>query len=266
MTVCIQKKGWSSRYSVSCEVPQILSAIQVLYGNAVSESFEQTLDKEITIVPVDEKYQIEFNGHLMSTDSPVQALIDLLFEDVIYSPTFLPLHGGAVAIDGRVQILLASTGTGKTTLTAYLTQKGYPYLNDDCVLIDMDTLCAVPNCTPLHLRPESLSVLQQYGCHLDCKEMNVEKIHRFLYMPESTVTAPLPIGNIFLLERSEQGNHCEQIPAVEAVQLLMGSMISPSAIDKTRLQCAINLSKKCKRLVFNDMAYVEEYLRGQGEA
>lgn len=69
-----------------------------------------------------------------------QATIDHLIDDhiaprIIATGQELVLHGSAVAIDGRLVILLGQTGSGKSTLGASLHAQGHRLLGDDAVVI-----------------------------------------------------------------------------------------------------------------------------------
>lgn len=50
----------------------------------------------------------------------------------------LPVHAGAVGIDGMAWLILASKGGGKSTSLLLLEQAGYPVLTDDLSIIDPD--------------------------------------------------------------------------------------------------------------------------------
>lgn len=206
-------------------------------------------------------YQVQCNGQTILTDSPVQTLQNILFEETDYQNTLFPLHGGAIETGGYAHLFLAPTHAGKTTLIAYLTKQGYPYINDDRILIDMDTLCVLPDPSPIHLRPESIPVLERYGCTVNGREIRIENIHRIAYMPQKIATAELPIGNIFFIERSPTENDCREISRDETVRLLLAGLISPKANDVSRLKCAIRLATRCKKLIYSDMRYVSNLLK-----
>jgi len=46
-------------------------------------------------------------------------------------------HGGAVAVEGGAVAFLASSGVGKSTLTTAFARRGYPFLSDDCLHLDL---------------------------------------------------------------------------------------------------------------------------------
>ena len=46
-------------------------------------------------------------------------------------------HGGAVAVKGEAIAFLASSGCGKSTLTTAFARRGYAFLSDDCLHLDL---------------------------------------------------------------------------------------------------------------------------------
>ncbi len=52
-------------------------------------------------------------------------------------PELLWLHAGAAALDGFAIVLCGAWGSGKSTLVGHLCQKGWAYLSDDIVPIDL---------------------------------------------------------------------------------------------------------------------------------
>lgn len=259
MTIRIHRVGATKDFAVISDDLLFLEKVAELHG--VTQSGIPNDDNIlIRVGQVDGHHQVQCNGQTILTDSPVQALQNILFEETDYQKTLFPLHGGAIETGGFAHLFLAPTHAGKTTLIAYLTKQGYPYINDDRILIDMDTLCVVPDPSPIHLRPESVPVLARYGCTVEGREIRVENIHRIAYLPEKIATAELPIRNIYFIERSERENSCRDIPRDEAVRLLLAGLISPKANDINRLKCAIRLASRCKKLVYSDMQYVSNLL------
>ena len=243
-----------------------MHALKALFKNSRFLLTPEEDSKKIIIANIDGQHHIFFDKCDLRTDSPVQTIINILFEKATYVSSLLPLHGCAVEVDGKAQLFLARTGTGKTTLTAYLSHKGYPYINDDCILIEMDSLSVVPNQAPIHIRPDSIRVLKRYGCAVNGTEINIEHIHRVIYTPKISVKKPLSIGSVCYLVRNESENFCTSVQPVDAVQLIMSSLASPTANDIRRLQCAIQLAHQCKLVTYADMNYVVELLRKEGHS
>ena len=257
----IKNKGWAQAYDIGCKERDVLDTLATLFGYDISQDVpcgEPTI--KITVDIVNDCYRLRCNGYELFTSSPIQEILNIIFRETDFSPFIFPMHAGAVEANGKAHLFLAKTGMGKTTLTAYLTKQGYSYVNDDCILINMNTLYVVVDSSSLHLRPESISVLNHYGYEISGTEVKTEGIHRIVYTPQCTKSDFLPIGNIFFLERSQSENFCQPMPKEKAVQQLMESLISPKANDINRLKCAIRLAEYCKRLVYSDMQYVADLL------
>jgi hypothetical protein len=76
---------------------------------------------------------------LLTGADPEQAALGLLLSVLPLSlPLFglEPLHGSAVAADGRALLLLGASGTGKSTLASRLSGLGWRFLADDACGID----------------------------------------------------------------------------------------------------------------------------------
>lgn len=262
MNLCIWKKGWAHQYVVSCDISEVLDALQALYPVNSMTDIPKLKSKIISVSFKDNQYRVCLDGRMTLSNFPIQTISNFLFQDVRYLPTLFPLHGGAIAVADHVQIFLASTGTGKTTLTAFLVNKGCPYLNDDYVLIEMDTLSVIPNCSPLHLRPESIPILKRYGCDIQGTEVKMETERRIAYLPKNTVKEPLQIGRIFILDHNVTENSYERLSPVRTVQCLLANSLSFTTNGVEKLQCAIKLANRfpCIRLRYTDLNFVADYI------
>ena len=90
---------------------------------------------------------------------PIQYLENLLYATLIPEEDVLALHGAAVAKDGKATLLLASTTSGKSTLTAFLWQAGYEYITDDEIFITCKDLMVQPIRKNLSLRQGGFDLL-----------------------------------------------------------------------------------------------------------
>ena len=263
MKVYLSRKHARPCFCIESDNEKHIDAFKTLY-NASDKASDETPCVCIVIKSFHDRYLLSYGGGQIETDAPLQAALNIVFENTVYSPGILPLHAGAVEVNGRAFVFIAPTGTGKTTLVAYLAHKGYPYISDDRALVDMDTLDVAIDITPLRLRPESFPVLRGCGCAVEGKEVNIENIRRIVYTPEAVASGDLPIGGLFFIERSGGGENCRApIPRGEAVQMIMRSQLSPGDAGSGRLKCAIKLAANCERLVYSDMGYVYGLLAGE---
>ncbi len=261
-SLLISKPRSSPTYVVFSNDNSVINAISTLLGNSSKMFFNSLRFTSITVLKLcNNLYLLDIHGKRIKTKCPVQTIENILFSETVFDFSVFPLHGGAIEAGGKAHLFLAPTHAGKTTLITCLTQKGYPYINDDRILIDMDTLGIVPDVTPIQLRPESIPILKQYGYSINGNEIQIENIHRIVYLPENIVSSELQIGNIFFIERSQSENFYVNIQKDEAVRLLMTGLLSPKAYDGNRLKCAIRLASKCKRLVYSDMEFVSDLLK-----
>lgn len=90
---------------------------------------------------------------------PIQYLENLLYATLIPEEDVLALHGAAVAKDGKTTLLLASTTSGKSTLTAFLWQAGYEYITDDEIFITRKDFRVQPVRKNLSLRQGGYDLL-----------------------------------------------------------------------------------------------------------
>lgn len=236
----------------------LLTSLQILYPYTF---FQGKSEIVITAINNAGTYSISHSAQLIETKSPIQVIGNIIFEETVYVSSLLPLHAGAIEKEGVAYIFLAATGGGKTTLIAYLSESKYRYITDDMTFINLENRNVQVTPLPLHLRPESISILAKYGYPISGTEIAIENIHRIVYTPKITSFRELPIGGIFFIKRSDAENRCESIPKTEAVQLLMQNLMNGDAVNGASLKCAIKLADKCcHRLIYSDMRYVADIM------
>ncbi len=192
--------------------------------------------------------------------APADSNSDNMFPEE-YSKEILPLHAGVLCIRNEAHLFLAPTGTGKTTLMAYLTACGFGYINDDCALYDMEKRLLLPKTKPLHLRRESIPILKSSGCDFTGEHMLIDGQSRFVFMPETENLQPMPIARLYFIERGGANSYCP-LKGTEAVQLIMQNLITPKVDFFACLRAAASLAPKCRRLTYADecMDFVKEML------
>ena len=75
----------------------------------------------------------------------------------------LLLHAGAVARDGLGLLIPAVPGTGKSTLTAALTQRGYRLLSDEFGVVRLSDQRLLPAVRPVALKNASIAVMRRFA-------------------------------------------------------------------------------------------------------
>ena len=76
---------------------------------------------------------------------------------------YLMLHAGGVERYGRALLLPAWPGSGKSTLCAALSQRGWRLLSDEFALVRPRDLAVVPLARPIGLKNESIQVIRRFA-------------------------------------------------------------------------------------------------------
>ena len=157
-------------------------------------------------------------------------LLGSVFSCLLRLRGFLVLHGSAVAINGRVTVLMGGKGAGKTTTALTLVRQGASLVTDDLVvLLESPGGFQVPPGPPsLRLLPDSARTL--CGSYdrlrlLGTEEMPLRK--RCLDVGEAErSTIPLPLESIYVLgNRAADGPVCaiSDLGPAEALGTLMAN-------------------------------------------
>lgn len=124
----------------------------------------------------------------------------LLFQRSMY-----PLHGSAIAINGKAYAFVGHSGAGKSTLASAFIRRGYSLLSDDIITVTRDSLDQMTLVIPAYPQQK---LWQQ---SLDAFGVNNEEL-RSIYGRENKFCLPieadfcsnvLPLGGIFELVITE---------------------------------------------------------------
>ena len=95
------------------------------------------------------------------TRQPFRILDKLAVQSAMRNSNIIPLHAGGIAVGERAYIFAADTGSGKSTLIAYLAARGLKYISDDHIYFscnnfetDDHTPLVYPYTVPIHLRED----------------------------------------------------------------------------------------------------------------
>jgi len=75
---------------------------------------------------------------------------------------FLIFHAGTIEKNGKVIIMPAEQGSGKSTLTAAMVYNGWRLFSDELALISLDDGLAYPCTRPINLKNDSIGVINNY--------------------------------------------------------------------------------------------------------
>lgn len=149
------------------------------------------------------QFRIHLNPQAASVD--MVELVDV-FEPELFNQAIretpgelLWIHGACLVRDDELILLVAETGTGKTTLSLGLLAHGYQLLTDDIVLVDLESRCVLPVLRCPKYRDPAPLLLASVGFELP------ETLGHYVLLPPACVQAapaPLPIAKVYIMQRS----------------------------------------------------------------
>ncbi|MFF2588526.1 HPr kinase/phosphorylase [Peribacillus butanolivorans] len=123
---------------------------------------------------------------------------------ILMQRKILPIHGSAVAIDGKAYAIVGDSGAGKSTLASAFLKKGYQLMSDDVIPVTL-TNENVPIVTPSY--PQQKLWLESLN-HFEMDSNNFSPLivreDKFAVPVQNQfVTEPLPLAGVFELVKGE---------------------------------------------------------------
>ncbi len=151
------------------------------------------------------------------------------------------IHSGVVARDGRGLLLVAASGTGKSTTTLALRALGFDYLSDELAPIDLNTGQVLPYPHALCLKriPPGQSGYPPGGLQTS----------RTFHLPAELLTGgrrptAVPIAALVFLERGAEGAACRPITAAEAGARLYSEVLNALAHPAHGLDAVLSVTAR----------------------
>lgn len=252
---------YQTSYTIETNCKDLVSSLKLKHGK-YAVPYSSDADYTIKAIKEDNQYKIISSDFNLSTDIPLRKIEDIMYETRKYDNHIFPIHGGAVEHNGGAYLIVASTTSGKTTLTSYLTTNGFGYITDDCILLDRDTFNIYPFTTPVHLRGGGYDVLKKLNC-LPKKLTLLDdiSIKRYVYTPNNLISKPLPLKKIFFITRCEDKNSLIPMSTNEKITELLKSPIQEFKLDSKYITFISRLaSMPCQRLYYSNMNFVKEVI------
>ena len=123
---------------------------------------------------------------------------------VLMQRKVLPLHGSAIAINGKAYAIVGESGAGKSTLASAFLHKGLQLLSDDVIPVTLSS-DNTPIVTPAYPQQKLwIESLNQFGMNAEDYQPIVERETKFAVPVFSQFASePLPLGGIFELTKTE---------------------------------------------------------------
>lgn len=124
---------------------------------------------------------------------------------ILFQRKILPLHGSAIAIDGKAYAIVGDSGAGKSTTASALLQRGFQLISDDVIPVTISEN-NVPMVTPAYpqqkLWKESL---HEFGMDMEGFKPIVQRENKFAVPVLSQfVHDRLPLAGIFELRKTRE--------------------------------------------------------------
>ena len=250
-------------FSITTDDIDTVRALKLQYGDHIMpETQNEGNCKSVSLLSEGTQFRVIFENTSYLTNTPLSAFSRIVFENTDYDSSVLALHGAAVEWRGKAYLFLAHTSGGKTTLTSYLVSCGFGYLSDDCILIDRETLKVHPNANPIHLRNGGLNILKNMEKAPIRTQVALPPNERYVFMPDKIVEAPIPIGQIFFINRNYSNNSIGELSSNQRIEKLMKSPITPYNVNAEYLRLLLRIAqKKCSLLNYCDMDYVRKVIQ-----
>lgn len=129
-------------------------------------------------------------------------LIGELMAALLRQRGYLVLHGAAVARDGAAIGFLGNSGWGKSTLASHFTQRGYTFLTDDVLVVDLsgEEPMVIPG--PAHVKlNEDVAKLVVEESFDALRPVHGQTRKRLAEHRESELRGSTPLHSLYLLER-----------------------------------------------------------------
>ncbi|MDQ0198799.1 aldolase [Neobacillus ginsengisoli] len=151
--------------------------------------------KRITVSPLKEDEENHIRLYILGT----------CMGAILMQRKVLPLHGSAVAINGKAYAFMGNSGAGKSTLASAFLNQGYKLLSDDVIAVSLSKEEDIPFVTPSYphqkLWDDSLSSLGMEVSNF--RPIYGREAKYSIPVSSKYFTEPLPLGGVFELIKSE---------------------------------------------------------------
>jgi ABC-type dipeptide/oligopeptide/nickel transport system ATPase component len=123
---------------------------------------------------------------------------------ILMQRKILPIHGSAVAIDGKAYAIVGDSGAGKSTLASAFLKRGYKLMSDDVIPVTLNNE-HIPIVTPSY--PQQKLWLESLN-HFEMDSNNYQPLivreDKFAVpVQDQFITEQLPLAGVFELIKGE---------------------------------------------------------------
>ncbi|MGE7760168.1 aldolase [Peribacillus sp. NPDC097895] len=191
--ITIKKKDLSNVWS---KINPLIRTGFVVEGNRVM--FEVP---GLAVFSIEDGKSITFSTYDSDKDDKIRLyILGSCLGILLMQRKVLPLHGSAIAIEGKAYAFIGESGAGKSTLASSFVNKGYKLLSDDIVAIsitEQNQPWVTPSYPQQKLWQESLNA---FGMNSTEYQPLFDRMTKFsIPVQADFYNKPLPLGGIFEL-------------------------------------------------------------------
>lgn len=184
--------------------------------------------REIIVVPLEEFDKDRVRLYVLGTCMGV-----LLMQQRI-----LPLHGSAIAVNGKAYAFVGNSGAGKSTLASAFINEGYKLISDDVIPVtfsNKDTPVIQPSYPQQKLWEDSLN---NFGMDARKYQPLFERETKYSIPVENSFhNQPIPLGGIFeLVKGSEESVGIRKTDGLEGFRILLHHTFRGSLLQRLGLK------------------------------
>jgi hypothetical protein len=127
---------------------------------------------------------------------------------ILMQRKILPLHGSAIAINGKAYAIVGDSGVGKSTLASAFLKEGYKLLSDDVIAVSFQHNQKIPFVTPSYPQQKLWEdSLKSFGMVSRNFQSIYGRENKYsIPVPSKYFTQPLPLAGIIELVKTENGD------------------------------------------------------------
>jgi len=159
---------------IRSSIPAVARNIHLLYAEHSLSDSEDFADFHIELFPAKglrrwyrPQVIFSFDGYKPFKPLPLAQAFPM-FEWTLnwcianHSNQYLIMHAAAIEKNGFAAILPAPPGTGKSTLCAGLSSRGWRLLSDELAILRLSDMKLMPLARPINLKNDSINIMRQY--------------------------------------------------------------------------------------------------------
>ncbi|MBD8071108.1 aldolase [Bacillus sp. PS06] len=160
------------------------------------------------------------------------------FGTLLLQRGILPLHGSAIAVDGKAYAIVGESGAGKSTLASAFMEKGYQLLSDDVIALSFSGVDDNPHVIPSYPQQKLWQQsLEEFGIDYNSLRPIYGREDKYcIPVNDKYCSIPMQLAGIFELKKTDAGSvSIHPIIGLEQLRILFEHTYRQFLIPKMNL-------------------------------